>query len=93
MGSDQHVDAHVELLMADEEGVVDVPLDDVGLGLIGGVRPFGDLSDVAEEEDALALAAADLDIGRGTGFMIHTTFCSLYFLNYSRKMGYSLGML
>lgn len=60
VGSDQDVDSEVELLVADEEGVVDVPLDDVGLGLVGHVGPVADFADVPEEENALSLASANL---------------------------------
>lgn len=93
MGGDEDVDAHVEFLVADQQRVVDVSLDDVGLGLVAGVRPVRDLADCPEEEDTLALTAADLHHPRLTGFMIHTTFWSLLRLNSSRKMGYSLGRL
>ncbi len=93
MRGDKDIDAHVELLVANEEGVVNVTLDDIGLGLVGRIGPVGDLIDGAEEEDALALAAADLPSATLTGFMIHTNFCSRQRLNSSRKMGYSLGKL
>lgn len=79
--------------MADEQRVVDVTLHNVGLRLVGGVSPIGDLANSAEEEDTLALAAPDLYRPMLTGFMIHTNFCSLQRLNSSRKMGYSLGRL
>lgn len=93
MGGDQHVDTHVELLVADEEGVMDVALNDVCFGLVGWVCPVGYFADLSEEEDALALAASDLPSTTRTGFMIHTSFCSRQRLNSSRKMGYSPGRL
>lgn len=37
VGGDEDVDAHVELLVADQQRVVDVSLHDVGLGLVAGV--------------------------------------------------------
>ena len=88
VGGDQDVESHVELLVADEEGVVDVSLDDVGLGLVGGVGPIADVPDVLEEEDALALTPADLCGQMSTGFIIQMLFCSLQRLNSSLKMGY-----
>lgn len=60
MGGDQNVDSQVELLVPDEVRVVDVPLDDVGLGLVGHVGPVADFTDVPEEENTLSLASANL---------------------------------
>lgn len=60
VGGDQDVNSEVELLVADEERVVDVPLDDVGLGLVGHVGPVADFADVPEEENTLSLASANL---------------------------------
>lgn len=85
---DQDVNPHVELFVADEERVMNVTLYDVGFWLVGGVCPVGDVVEGPKEEDAFALAPADLDSVGGTGFMIQMVFCSLLRLNYSRKMGY-----
>ena len=89
----QHVDAHVKFLVPDQQRVVDVALHDVGFRLVGRVRPLAYFSHRFEQEDAFALAAADLSDQLFTGFIIQTTFWSLYLLNSSAKMGYSLGML
>ena len=72
---------------------MNVALDDIGLRLVRRVSPLTDVPDGPEEEDALALAAADLTRNTTTGFMIQMPFCSLYRLNSSRKIGYSLGRL
>ena len=93
MGGNEDVDAHVELLVADEEGVVAVALHYVCFWLVGRVGPVRYLVDLSEEKDALALTASDLPSPTCTGFMIHTSFCSRQRLNSSRKMGYSLGRL
>jgi hypothetical protein len=93
VGGDEHVEAEVELLVADEEGVVDVALHDVGLGLVGGIRPVADVPYAPEQEDPLPLAPPDLHRSSLTGFIIQTLFCSLHLLNSSRKIGYSLGRL
>lgn len=45
MASDQNIDAHIKLLMPNQQRVVDVALNDVGLGLVGGIRPLADLTD------------------------------------------------
>ncbi len=68
VGGDQDVDAHVELLVANEQGVVDVALHNVGFGLVGGVCPVADVVEGTEQEDALALAAADLARIKKYGF-------------------------
>lgn len=59
VGDDEDIYAEVELLVANEEGVVDVALDNVGLGGGGSFCPFRDVADFGKEEDAFALAFAD----------------------------------
>ena len=88
MRSHKHIESHIEFFMADEERIVNIPLDDVGLRLVGDVCPLADIGDGSEEEDALALASADLNGSEVTGFIIQTPFCYLHLLNYSLKMGY-----
>ena len=61
MAGHEHVDAHLEFFVADEQRVVDVALDDVGFWLVGGVGPLAYFPNRSEEKDALALAAADLN--------------------------------
>ena len=61
-GGDEDVESHVELLAADEEGIVDVSRDDVGLLHQVGVehrpalpRPLLQLRQLVDQEDATAL--------------------------------------
>ena len=61
MRCDQHVESHIELFVADQQRVVDVPLDYVSFRLVGDICPFADIGDGSEEEDALALTSADLN--------------------------------
>eukprot|EP00981_Chlorochromonas_danica_P015428 scaffold12089_cov176-Ochromonas_danica.AAC.6 len=61
-GSDEHVEAQVELLAADEQRVLDVARDDVGLfqrqrGPLALGGPLLDLRQLVDDEDALALGA------------------------------------
>lgn len=93
MRGHQYVDSHIEFFVTDEKWVVDVPLDDVWLWLVGAVRPVTDVADRPEQEDTLSLAPTDLANSKVTGFIIHMHFWSLFFLNSSAKMGYSLGRL
>lgn len=86
VGSAEGVDAHVELAAAEEERVEEVALADVGLGRVVAVEglPLGDVGDLVEDEDALALALAGLRGEGGTGFMIHSVLLSFcVFLNSS----------
>jgi sorbitol-specific phosphotransferase system component IIC len=55
----QNVESQVELLVAYQQGVVDVALDDKGFGLVFHLGPLLDVSYVSEEENSLALAQAD----------------------------------
>lgn len=93
MASYKYIDAHIKLLMSNEKRIMDVSLYDIRLRLVGWVSPIADFVDGSEKEDAFALAATNLSLSAVTGFIIHTTFWSLYFLNSSAKMGYSPGML
>lgn len=89
----QNVQPQVKLFVADQKRVMNVPLHDIRLGLVGGIRPLRDIPDSSKQKYSLALTPPDLPSTTLTGFMIHTPFCSLHRLNYSAKMGYSLGRL
>ena len=94
VGCYKDVNSQVEFFISDQERVVDVSLDDIGFGLVRYVGPVADLVDVSEQENSLALASADLNKRKITGFMIQRAFSlSLFLLNSSRKIGYSLGRL
>lgn len=86
VGGAESVDAHVELAATEEERVEEVALADVGLGRVVSVEglPLGNVCDLVEDEDALALALAGLRGERGTGFMIQSVLLSFcVFLNSS----------
>jgi hypothetical protein len=53
-------------------------LADIGLGRVIPVErlPFGDVADLVEDKDALALALRCLGYKRDTGFMIHSVLLS-----------------
>ena len=60
MRDNQNVDPKIEFLVPNKQGVMDVLLHDIGFGLGGRVCPIGYLAQSLENEDALALAFADL---------------------------------
>ncbi len=94
MGCYKDVNSQVKLFIPNQQRVVDVSLDDIRLGLVRNVGPVVDFVDVSEQKNSLALAAADLNKMKSTGFMIQRAFSlSLFLLNSSRKIGYSLGRL
>jgi hypothetical protein len=93
MGGHQHIDSHIKFFVTDKQWIMDIPLDDVWLGLVSGVSPVADVSDRPEQEDPFSLTTADLAYFKVTGFIIQMHFWSLFFLNSSAKMGYSLGRL
>lgn len=82
----EDVDPHVELAAAEEEGVEEVALADVGLGRVVAVvgLPARHLPDLVDDEDALALALRGLNRGSRTGFIIQRDLLSCcVFLNSS----------
>jgi hypothetical protein len=84
--SAEGVDAHIELPASKEERIEQVALADIGLGRVIPIEglPLGDVLDLIEDEDALALALAGLHEGTGTGFMIQRVLLSFcVFLNSS----------
>jgi hypothetical protein len=85
VGGAEGVDAHVELAAAEEEGVEEVALGDVGFGGVVAVEgfPARDVGYFVEDEYAFSLALGGLDRRGVTGFMIQSDLLSFcVFLNY-----------
>jgi hypothetical protein len=94
VGCYKDVNSQVKFFISNQQRVIDVSLDDVRLGLVRHIGPVADFVNVSEQENSLALAAADLNKMKITGFIIQRDFSlSLFLLNSSRKIGYSLGRL
>lgn len=55
------VESHIEFFMTDEKRVMDVPLNNVGLRLVGCISPLANISYLSKEKDAFALTSTDLD--------------------------------
>lgn len=89
----QHIDAHIKFFVANEQGIMNIPLHYVWFRLIAIIGPIADITDRSKQKDAFALASTDLPNSKVTGFIIHIHFWSLFFLNSSAKIGYSLGRL
>ena len=68
----EDVDPHIELPTSEEQGIEDVALADIVLGvdLFVGAFPAVDICDLAENEDALPLALGSLLWSISTGFII-----------------------
>lgn len=69
----KHVDSQIEFLVADNERIVDVALDDVGFGSCAVICPFRYLTDFLEQEYALALTPANRFHDPDT-FVLHVAF-------------------
>lgn len=89
------INSQIEFFVPDQEGIVNVSLNDVSFRLVRHIRPVADFIDVSEEKDAFSLTSSDLRlVAKITGFIIQRVFSlSLLLLNSSRKIGYSLGKL
>lgn len=75
----ERVYPHIEFLTADDEGFYNVPLHNVGLGLLFEISPFPNFRDLLEQEDALSLRLAYLS--KMDGYRLHDPDSPLPFLD------------
>ena len=59
MRGDKNIDSQIELFVSDEERIVNIALNDIGLSLILHFDPLFDFADVFKQKDATALALPD----------------------------------